>query len=41
MKDFPNSTVNAFHVDGDVEIVEATYEHAEYLQNHLRSPDVR
>lgn len=38
---FPNSTDNAFHVDGDVEIVKATYEHAEYLQNHLRSPDVR
>jgi hypothetical protein len=38
---FPNSTVNAFHVDGDVSIVEATYEHAEYLQDHLRSPDVR
>ena len=38
---FPNSTVNAFHIDGDVSIVEATYEHAEYLQNHLRSPDVR
>jgi len=38
---FPNSTNNAFHADGDLEIVESTYEHAEYLQNHLRSPDVR
>lgn len=38
---FPNSTANAFHVDGDVSIVEATYEHAEYLQDHLRSPDIR
>lgn len=41
MKDFPNSTNDAFHVDGDVEILKATYEHAEYLQNHLRSSDVR
>ena len=38
---FPNSTSDAFHVDGDVEIVKASYEHANYLQDHLRSTDVR
>ena len=38
---FPNSTVNAFHEDGDVKIVESTLEHAAYLQHHLRPSDVR
>lgn len=38
---FPNSTDSAFHEDGDVKIVEATVEHAGYLQHHLRSSDVR
>lgn len=40
-KAFPNSTVDAFHVDGDVKIVKATAEHAGYLQHHLRPSDVR
>mgnify|MGYP003629481905 FL=1 len=40
-KDFPNSTSEAFHHDGDVKIVKATIEHAGYLQNYLRQSDVR
>lgn len=40
-KVFPNSTVNAFHEDGDVKIVSATSEHASYLQHRLRATDIR
>lgn len=40
-KDFPRSTVNCFHHDGDVKIVTSTMDHAEYLQDHLRLTDVR
>lgn len=40
-KGFPNSTVDAFHVDGDVSIVKSTVEHAGYLQHRLRPSDVR
>lgn len=40
-KGFPNSTVDAFHHDGDVKIVKATVEHAGYLQHHLRPADIR
>ena len=38
---FPNSTDDAWHVEGDVKIVKSTSEHAAYLQHHLRSEDVR
>ena len=40
-KVFPSSTVDAFHIDGDVKIVKSTVDHAGYLQHHLRSSDVR
>ena len=38
---FPNSTADAFHVEGDVKIVKASVEHAGYLQHHLRPADIR
>lgn len=40
-QDFPKSSTNAFHEDGDVKIVKATLEHAGYLQHHLRDSDIR
>ena len=40
-KGFPNSTADAFHVDGNAKIVKATIEHAGYLQHRLRPSDVR
>lgn len=38
---FPNSTADAFHVEDDVKIVNATSDHAGYLQHHLRPYDLR
>ena len=40
-KVFPNSTVDAFHEDGDIKIVKSTPDHAGYLQHRLRPDDVR
>ena len=38
---FPNSTADAFHVEGDFSIVPSTYEHAQHLQHYLRQEDIR
>lgn len=37
---FPNSTKKCFHKNGRVSIVVSTYEHAQYLQNKLKTDDL-